>query len=76
MNRACCLCERLKGLGPRAGGSFVVGGITVSFIFSFLLPPPIDIFVQTYLMGDEQAAFEQMCVTEHIDTRALREAEG
>ena len=56
--------------------AFVVGGITVSFIFSFLLPPPIDIFVQTYLMGDEQAAFEQMCVTEHIDTRALREAEG
>ena len=56
----------------------MVGGITVSFIFSFLLPPPIDIFVQTYLMGDhdEQAAFEQMCVTEHIDTRALREAEG
>ena len=54
----------------------MVGGITVSFIFSFLLPPPIDIFVQMYLMGDEQAAFEQMCVTEHIDTRALREAEG
>ena len=33
------VCVKLKGLGPRAGGSFVVGGITVSFIFSFLLPP-------------------------------------